>query len=787
MFRIFRTYVAARSAVQTRAVLFLPVCCALSCAGGVARTPRNTPAFEPPSVTPRASIAPDSAVRFGPLAPKRPLTEEHFGAVVADDYRWLEDGSSPEVRAWSDEESKLSRTYLEAMDERPAVRKRFAQILSSASADYGTLRVVGQRTFALKATPPKEQPALVTLGTALELLGDRTQERVVVDPTVLDPSGKSTIDFFVPSPDGKIVAVSISRDGTERGDLHLFDVATGKERPEVISHVHGGTAGGSVAWNADGSGFYYTRYPREGERPSADLDFYQQVWFHKLGSSGDDAYVLGKDFPRIAEVELARSDDGKSLLASIANGDGGEFEHHVRRSDGTWKRLTKFEDGVTVAAFGADGRVFAVSRRGAPRGKVIAFAPPFEGPSETVVPEGDAVIDRAYATQSALYVVETASGPSRIRRIPLGAKPEALARQTSPPKSARPGKPKAQAPRPAAAPVVIPAGQRGVASAELPLPPVSSVSSIERVGEDLFVRSESFVDAPAWHRYVAAQHRLLPTRLAMKLAYDVADVEVVRETCTSKDGTRVPMSILKKRDMRLDGTAKALLTGYGGFGVSLKPRAKPWHRVWLDHGGVVAEANLRGGGELGEAWHRAGMGVHKQNVFDDFAACAAALVERRYTRPDRLAAYGRSNGGLLIGAAVVQHPELFRAAVAQVGIFDILRFELSPNGAFTLTEYGSAKDEAQFRALFAYSPLHNVRDGARYPSVLFTTGENDPRVDPYNSRKMVARMRAATASSHPILLRTSKGGHGMGAPLSEQIEELTDVFAFLLHEVGAGS
>jgi prolyl oligopeptidase len=245
------------------------------------------------------------------------------------------------------------------------------------------------------------------------------------------------------------------------------------------------------------------------------------------------------------------------------------------------------------------------------------------------------------------------------------------------------------------------------------------------------------------------------------------------------------MSILVKRTVKPDGNAPALITGYGGFGVSRKPRLRAWYRAWLDQGGIVVETNLRGGGELGEAWHRAGMLEKKQNVFDDFAACAKTLVDLRWTRPERLAAFGRSNGGLLMGAALTQHPELFRAVVAQVGIYDMLRSETTNNGQFNVTEYGSVKDETQFRALLGYSPLHQVKDGVAYPAVLLMTGANDPRVDPFHSRKMAARLQAATSSDRPILLRTSDDtGHGAGTPLSAEIEETADMLAFLFSELG---
>jgi prolyl oligopeptidase len=296
---------------------------------------------------------------------------------------------------------------------------------------------------------------------------------------------------------------------------------------------------------------------------------------------------------------------------------------------------------------------------------------------------------------------------------------------------------------------------------------------------------ESFLDMPAWYRYRASEHRFVKTSLAKKAVSDMSDVEVTRETCVSKDGTKVPMTVLRRKGAKLDGKNPTIVYGYGGYNVSVKPQLRKWMPAWLEQRGVIAVANLRGGGELGAAWHDAGKLTRKQNVFDDFAACAKTMRDLGYATPEHLAAHGRSNGGLLMGASIVQQPSLFRAVVSGVGIYDMLRVELSANGAFNVTEYGTVKDEAQFRALRAYSPLHNVEDGAQYPAVLFTTGANDPRVDAYHSRKMTARLQAATGSGRPVLLRASADvGHGMGSPLSAEIEETTDMLAFLFHELG---
>jgi prolyl oligopeptidase len=272
--------------------------------------------------------------------------------------------------------------------------------------------------------------------------------------------------------------------------------------------------------------------------------------------------------------------------------------------------------------------------------------------------------------------------------------------------------------------------------------------------------------------------------LFVKPSVDFSDTEVVREVATSKDGTKVPMSIIRRKGTRLDGQNATLLTAYGGFGISLTPSYDLTARIWLDQGGVMAIGNLRGGSEFGEEWHKTGMLTHKQNVFDDFAACAQHLIKAGYTNPSKLAIQGASNGGLLMGAALTQHPNLFRAVVSGVGIYDMLRNELSPNAVFNVTEYGSIKDPEQFRALYAYSPYHHVVKGTAYPAVLFMTGANDPRVNPMNSRKMTAALEAATTSGLPILLRTSADTGHIGSSLDEEIDEGADTFAFVFQQLG---
>ncbi|HEU4729309.1 MAG TPA: prolyl oligopeptidase family serine peptidase [Kofleriaceae bacterium] len=728
----------------------------------------------PPVATPAQPARAEGAATSSARAPNpypataRRAVADHYGEVtVIDDYRWLEDPDDPSVLSWTAAQNELTRSRLDALPDRARIHARVSELLSTTAPEYLSVTVTGTTALALEKHPPRQQAMLI----ALRDPANPATERIVVDPNELDPSGKTAIDFFVPSRDGTRVGVSLSTGGSESGDLHVFDVATGKPLPDVIPRVNGGTAGGSIAWNASGTGFYYTRYPHPGERPTEDLAFYQQVYFHRLGAPiADDAYVMGKDLPRIAEIELHASPDGQAVLATVENGDGGEYAFYIIDGGGRTRgssgirtlsgsaadafavtQLFRFSDKVIFGKFGPDGTLYMVSRRGAPRGAVLRIARPYApARADVIVPEGDGVIDDLAATASRLYLVELLGGPSRLRSFQLADG-------------------KATRPEVVATPF-----------------PVASIASPRPIGsDDLLYVTQSYTTTPGWYRYVARARRSEPTAMIQPMAFSMDDIEVVRETCKSADGTAVPLNILRKRGIALDGSHPALLYGYGGYSISLRPTLHRLTRMWIDQGGIYAEANLRGGNEFGEAWHEAGRLAAKQHVFDDFYACAKALVAAGYTRPDRLAIEGRSNGGLLMGAALVQHPEMYRAVVSGVGIYDMLRVELTTNGAFNVTEYGTVKDPALFRALYAYSPYHHVVDGVAYPAVLLTTGANDPRVDPYHSRKMTARLQAATSSARPILLRAaSDTGHGMGSPLAAVIEEATDSYAFLMHELG---
>ena len=675
------------------------------------------------------------------------------GVKVTDPYRWLENAADPKVHAWSLSQDAHARSYLDKLSYRkPMFERLMKQVSESSSAFYG-LQAVGDKVFAYYNQPPKQQPMIALLNNK----ADPADVKVVLDPNLLNPQGTTAIDWFVPSPKGDLVAVSMSDNGSEDGSLHIIDAATGKEVDKVIPRVQYPTGGGSLAWRADGSGFWYTRYP--GADESAERQhFYQQIYFHKIGDDpAKDSYVLGKDFPKVAEIALDSKQNPNYVVASVANGDGGEYEHYVLGQDGSIKQITHFEDKIVAAAIGADDAMYLISHKDAPHGKLLKLALNDLDltHAKMIVPESDAVMQGGgefggspvVVTKKALYLRELIGGPSRVAIF----------------------------------------DHEGKSLGNLPLPDVSAVEEVEPLSDGSVLYSvRTYLKPPYYARFDEASDKAADTKLAQTSPVTFDDTVVDRVFATSKDGTKIPLNIVHRKDVKLDGTNPLLLNGYGGYGVNMQPRfLGAVSRLWLDAGGIFVVANLRGGGEYGEQWHEQGALTHKQNVFDDFAAAAQYLIAQKYTSSAHLAILGGSNGGLLMGAEFTQHPEMFRAVVSQVGIYDMLRVELDPNGLFNTTEFGSVKNPDQFKALMAYSPYHHVVKGAKYPAIFMTTGETDGRVNPMHSRKMIARLQAATGSGKPVLLSiNSHAGHGIGSSLSIRMNQAADIYAFLFDQLG---
>jgi len=696
------------------------------------------------------SLVPATAASQDIQTPIIDVVETYHGVTVHDPYRWLEDGLAANVKAWIEAQNEHARAALDAIPVRAALKARLTALMSQGSPVFYGFKARGGFVFANLYDPGQQQETVV----ALDATADPASMKVVLDPNILDPSGTTTIDWWEPSPDGKLVAISLSEHGSEMGTLHFYETATGLENGDRIPRVTTPTATGAVAWNSDGSAFWYTRFPGE-ERPEADRMFYQQVYFHRVGANWrDDPLVLGSGdgLPRVAEIAFKDQYPGDTIVASVQKGDGGEFAHYLLTPNGALQ-LAAFEDKIVEIARAPDGTIFALSLAGTPNGKVLKLRPPFAPFSlrdaPVVVPESNVAIELSAsltATESHLLVCDIVGGPNQVRIFDHAGRYQGL----------------------------------------LPLPEIAAIREIAPLADgNLLYAVRTYLQPSSTLRWDSRTGKAEAAKIANWASYSFDDVEVVREFAVSKDGTRIPLNIFHKKGVRLDGTNPTLLEGYGGYSTSQKPSfLGARERLWFDADGVYVIANIRGGGEYGESWHLAGNLTRKQNVFDDFSAAARYLIDRKFTSSARLAIYGQSNGGLLMGATLTQDPVLARAVVASVGIYDILRAELDANGEFNVTEFGSVKDPEQFKALYAYSPYHHVAKGTAYPAVLLITGVNDGRVNALQSRKFAATLQAASTSGRPILLYTTQSGHGIGDSRDQWIEGEADVLAFLYDQLG---
>ena len=710
-----------------------------ACAGGGANVAQ-------PSADPYATrVAP--GLRGYPFAASRTQTQDYFGVAVSDDFTWLENAADPVTRSWLAAENAYSRRYLDAMPARAALRQRLQALAGSTSNAYSSLVERGGVVFALKTTPPLQHPVVVMLKS----VDDVGSERVVFDPNEAVPDGSLAIAFFRPSLDGRKVAVAVTAGGEDAATLRIVDVATGQALPDQVPRVVSAAAGGDVAWSVGNGGFFCTQYPAPGNRPAGDG--LAQVVFHKLGTNPAlDRVELSTGLPRLARVRLESARDGRNLLALVENGRGGDVSLYLKSSDangeGGWRRLASETDGVRDAQFGDDDAIWVRSIANAPRGKVLRLPLAetktiFWDKVTTVAVPLEGAVQRFAVAGGTLYLAEGQAGPSRLRAIDVRTK-------------------------------------RGTVVA---LPATSGVAALVRVGRgDVVAQVTSYLEPPLWTRVGGG--RTKRTSLVTTSDANFNDTEVVREFAASRDGTPVPVDILRRKGTRLDGHNAVLLTIAGAMGPGATPDFDATRRVWLDRGGVIAVATLRGAPEGGEAWRADGLRAKKQNTIDDLVAVAGHLVKRGYTQPALLGVRGQGDGAFVAGAALSQRPDLFRAVVGAGGRYDMLRLERDVAGEYDTPEFGSVKDRAQFDALFAVSPLRAVRDGAPYPAVLLLAGERDGRVSPAQSRKLAARLQQADPSGHAILLRTDiSSGQEALASLAETVDQATDELGFLLHEV----
>ena len=682
-----------------------------------------------------------------PSTRREMVVDTYHEVQVEDPYRWLEAGSSEEVVTWTAAQNAAARKLLDRHPHRAAIARRVEAMMGGDTVSYYSAQRVAEQSWFLKYAPPKQQPYLVRLNAS----GDPSSERVLFDPLTFDTSGSTSIEWYAVSPDGRRVAIALTEGGSEIADLHIFDTSSGERVDSIVPRVNVPTAGGDISWDADSSGFYYTRYPRDGERAPEDQNFYQQLWHRELGTPLEqDRYEIGRLFDRISEIRVEQHGASGKVLVTMQYGDSGRFQLYLRDPGGAWHRLSEYDEKLVQATFIDANALLVLSRDGAPRGKLqrmdISELPRTQ--LTQVVAEGEVALasdfygDPTFVVhRERIYAKVLVGGPQALRVFDLKGVPQ-------------------------------PAPELGVAG----------VGQIVPWDDGIMLRQSSYLAPTAW--LMIDGERVSSHPLSSTSPVDFDGFKALREFATSRDGTRVPVNIIMAEGAPLDGSRPLLLTGYGGYGISLSPYFSPTRKLWLEQGGIIAIANLRGGGEFGEEWHRQGMLTAKQNVFDDFHGVMRHLVQAGYTSTEKLAIEGGSNGGLLMGAIITQHPQDFRAVISHVGVYDSVRSELTPNGAFNIPEYGTVQDPEQFRALLAYSPYHNVKPAA-YPSILLMTGANDGRVDPMHSRKMTAALQANNTSANPILLRTSGNtGHGSGTPFSERISQQVDRLVFLFDELG---
>ncbi|MGA7889843.1 MAG: prolyl oligopeptidase family serine peptidase [Candidatus Sulfotelmatobacter sp.] len=677
-----------------------------------------------------------------PKAETRAVTENLHGTKIVDPYRWLEDATSADTQKWDAEEMAYTRSVLDPLAGRDAIHKRLSELLGIGS--IGVPRIAGRYYFYTRRDGMQNQPVLyVREGLA-------GKDRVLVDVNQLAADGTIALDWFYPAEHGKYVAYGTSASGSEMSTLHVIDTKTGTLLPDTIER----TRAASIAWSLDNSGFYYTRYPNKGDVPEGQERYNRHVFYHLLGTDRTtDPPIFGEGRDPEDWPSVSLDNDGSLLLITVSQGWTKTELFLMDLRKGT--PPTRITTGKNFLYSGTlyNGRVYIVTNEDAPRFRVfMAEAGNYDRDDwQEIIPQAGGVLKDAELWGGKIFAQYEQNATSQLKIFDLG----------------------------------------GVLLSSLALPAIGSVFASQGKWDrdEVFYGFESFTIPPSIYRYDLKSGKTTLWAKVDAPAIDPAAYEVQQEWYHSKDGTRVPIFVVAKKGLKKDGQNPTLLTGYGGFDISLTPEFDRDIYLWLEHGGVYAVANLRGGSEFGEDWHRAGMLDKKQNVFDDMIAAAGYLISEKYTDKDHLGIWGGSNGGLLMGAMITQRPDLFRAVICDVPLLDMLHYQNFKIARLWVPEYGTAEDPAQFKWLYAYSPYHHVKAGVEYPAVLFMTADSDSRVDPMHAKKMTALMQAEAANggsrTRPILLRIeTKAGHGAGTPVAKRIEEYTDVYSFLFWQLG---
>jgi prolyl oligopeptidase len=675
-----------------------------------------------------------------PAARQVDQTDDYFGTAVSDPYRWMEDVDSPELKTWIDAENELTQSYLAQVPVRETMQRRLMELINYERYTAPARR--GTRYFY------SHNSGLQNQNVVYWQEGLDGEPKVLLDPNTFSEDGTVAISGISITDDGLLAAYSIADAGSDWVKWHVRNVTTGEDLPDLVEW----SKFSGASWLKDGSGFFYQGY----DAPEADAfkaaNYFHKVMFHKLGTpQSEDKLIF--DRPDDKELNLGAhvTDDGRYLLLHQSKGTSPNNElalKDLQDPDAPILRLIDTAD-ATYAAIDNDGTLFwLLTTLDAPNGKVISIDlnKPGREHWKTVIPESTnrlsdiSIVDNTFIAN---YLADAQSLVELRRRD--GSLIERLA-----------------------------------------LPAIGTAYGFSGRREDTetFYQFSNFTTPGTTYRLDMKTHTSTIYRQP-KLLFDPDLYETRQIFATSKDGTRVPMFISHKKGLVLDGTAPTLLYAYGGFNISLMPEFAPSHVMWMEMGGIYAQASLRGGGEYGEAWHEAGTRVRKQNVFDDFISLAEWLITNQYTSPAKLAISGGSNGGLLVAACELQRPDLFGAVVAQVGVMDMLRFDKFTIGWAWKEEYGSpSEDEAEFAAIYKYSPLHNIRPGVSYPATLITTADHDDRVYPAHSFKYAAALQAAQGGPQPILIRVeTRAGHGAGMPLSKRIEATVDQYAFMAREL----